>query len=199
MIRKIGSGKSYSMVGYGADRGIIPCACEELFRRIESNEDQNVKYKVESSMLEIYNEKVRDLFNPRNPKNEGGLKLRSITSANDSRQTPGHPFCFLLLAVLDRQPLTNYTARPGREHPVTGPYIDGLALIPVRDYSHINHIMDEGTSARTGSCLSDHRGGRHRLTTQACQLARASKPRASARARTYVYVCFCALLRQRTS
>ena len=67
------------MVGYGADRGIIPCACEELFRRIENNTDPNTKYKVESSMLEIYNEKVRDLFNPRNAKNEGGLKLRSPT------------------------------------------------------------------------------------------------------------------------
>jgi hypothetical protein len=69
------------MVGYGADRGIIPCACEELFRRIECNTDSSITYKVESSMLEIYNEKVRDLFNPRNPKNEGGLKLRLVPFA----------------------------------------------------------------------------------------------------------------------
>ena len=46
------------MVGYGADRGIIPCACEELFKRITNNENKDIQFKVETSMLEIYNEKV---------------------------------------------------------------------------------------------------------------------------------------------
>ncbi len=45
---------------------------------------------------------------------------------------------------------------------MTGPYIDGLALIPVRDYNHINHIMDEGTSARTGSRRRRRRHNHHR-------------------------------------
>ena len=59
-----GAGKSYSMVGYGADKGIIPCACHELFCRIESSEDPDMTYHVQASMMEIYHEKVRDLFNP---------------------------------------------------------------------------------------------------------------------------------------
>ena len=37
------------MVGYGAERGIIPCACEEMFRRIESNTLSELQYKVEVS------------------------------------------------------------------------------------------------------------------------------------------------------
>ena len=54
-----GSGKSYSMVGYGKDRGIIPVASEEMFKRIDRNEDESTTFKVEASMLEIYMEKVR--------------------------------------------------------------------------------------------------------------------------------------------
>lgn len=30
-----GSGKSYSMVGHGNNKGIVPLACEELFKAIE--------------------------------------------------------------------------------------------------------------------------------------------------------------------
>lgn len=46
-----------------------------MFRRIENNQDPAVQYRVEASMLEIYNEKVRDLFNPKNPDNQNGLKV----------------------------------------------------------------------------------------------------------------------------
>lgn len=31
-----GSGKSYSMMGYGEDRGLIPLTCSALFDRIEA-------------------------------------------------------------------------------------------------------------------------------------------------------------------
>eukprot|EP00697_Spironema_sp_BW2_P012877 gnl/Spiro4/29556_TR14478_c0_g1_i1.p1 gnl/Spiro4/29556_TR14478_c0_g1~~gnl/Spiro4/29556_TR14478_c0_g1_i1.p1 ORF type:complete len:1167 (+),score=471.93 gnl/Spiro4/29556_TR14478_c0_g1_i1:102-3602(+) len=70
-----GSGKSYSMVGYGEAKGIVPQACENLFRRVAANNDPNLKYEVTSSMMEIYNEQCRDLFNPASNK-PGGLKVR---------------------------------------------------------------------------------------------------------------------------
>ena len=53
-----GAGKSYSMMGYGEDKGIIPIACERIFDRIDSNTDPDLTIKVEASMLEIYMEKV---------------------------------------------------------------------------------------------------------------------------------------------
>lgn len=40
-----GSGKSYSMVGLGANKGIIPNVCEELFQAIEERE-RNQEYQV---------------------------------------------------------------------------------------------------------------------------------------------------------
>jgi kinesin family protein 1 len=58
------------------DKGIIPLACAEMFNRINSQKDPNVSYKVEVSYMEIYNEKVNDLLNPKNNK-PGGLKVRN--------------------------------------------------------------------------------------------------------------------------
>ena len=71
-----GSGKSYSMVGYGENKGIVPISCEEIFKRIEGNKNDNIHYEVEVSMLEIYNEKVQDLLVPINKRPVGGLKIR---------------------------------------------------------------------------------------------------------------------------
>eukprot|EP01088_Endostelium_zonatum_P013652 TRINITY_DN2837_c0_g1_i1.p1 TRINITY_DN2837_c0_g1~~TRINITY_DN2837_c0_g1_i1.p1 ORF type:complete len:1343 (-),score=433.86 TRINITY_DN2837_c0_g1_i1:127-4155(-) len=58
-----GAGKSYSMLGYGEDKGIIPRVCEELFNRINNNTNPLMSYKVEVSFLEIYNEQCNDLLN----------------------------------------------------------------------------------------------------------------------------------------
>mmetsp|Transcript_9199 Transcript_9199/g.33964 ORF Transcript_9199/g.33964 Transcript_9199/m.33964 type:complete len:1091 (-) Transcript_9199:60-3332(-) len=70
-----GAGKSYSMVGYGEDVGIIPKACDEIFQRIQQETTESKTFAVEASMLEIYNEQVRDLFNPSSFR-PGGLKVR---------------------------------------------------------------------------------------------------------------------------
>jgi Kinesin motor domain len=45
------------MVGYKPNRGIVPIACEEIFKRIDES-DSTSEYEVCLSMLEIYNEKV---------------------------------------------------------------------------------------------------------------------------------------------
>ena len=71
-----GSGKSYSMVGYGENKGIVPISCEEIFKRIESNTNDDIHYEVEVSMLEIYNKKVQDLLVPISKRPTGGLKIR---------------------------------------------------------------------------------------------------------------------------
>ncbi|XP_036925413.1 kinesin-like protein KIF28P [Sturnira hondurensis] len=68
-----GSGKSFSMIGFGANKGIVPSVCEELFQAIE-NREKNQEYQVTFSMLEIYNEQVRDLLS--GAKKPGGLRVR---------------------------------------------------------------------------------------------------------------------------
>ncbi|KAF0689379.1 Aste57867_19171 [Aphanomyces stellatus] len=59
-----GAGKSFSMVGYGSDKGIIPRASEVIFQRVNGVAKDGGPTDVEASMMEIYNEKVKDLFNP---------------------------------------------------------------------------------------------------------------------------------------
>ncbi|EGR27406.1 kinesin motor domain protein [Ichthyophthirius multifiliis] len=71
-----GAGKSYSMVGYNPNRGIVPIICEEIFKRIEKSQYNNEEYEVSVSMLEIYNEKVQDLLIPINKRVSGGLRIR---------------------------------------------------------------------------------------------------------------------------
>ncbi len=61
------------MMGYGEDKGIIPIACERIFENLDANTDPNLTIKVEASMLEIYMEKCRDLFDPK----AGDLKIRN--------------------------------------------------------------------------------------------------------------------------
>jgi kinesin family protein 1 len=64
-------------MGYVEDKCITPKTCEELFNRIHDRTQPNLTYRVEVSYIEIYNEKVRDLLNP---KNKGNLKVREHPS-----------------------------------------------------------------------------------------------------------------------
>ena len=43
------------MIGYGANKGIIPIVCNEIFNKIHSNQDGTRSFEVKVSMLEIYN------------------------------------------------------------------------------------------------------------------------------------------------
>ncbi len=77
-----GSGKSYSIMGYGEDKGIIPLAVRDLFVQVNKlratpidKHGNEMTYQVEVAYLEIYNEVVRDLFDPAKNK-AGGLKIR---------------------------------------------------------------------------------------------------------------------------
>lgn len=69
-----GSGKSYTMMGNQENKGIIPRLCDELFGSIAAKQTEELTYKVEVSYMEIYNEKVHDLLDPKTSKQS--LKVR---------------------------------------------------------------------------------------------------------------------------
>jgi len=72
-----GSGKSYSFVGYGSNKGIVPQVCDAVFKKkTELEADGKTSLQVTFSMMEIYNEKIRDLLNP-DPKTNNDLKVRT--------------------------------------------------------------------------------------------------------------------------
>ncbi|CCW61950.1 unnamed protein product [Phytomonas sp. EM1] len=141
-----GSGKSYSMIGdtevfsgsamsvskkrqplLGSASnpeegyGIIPRLSTDLFRcmREERERDEAVSYTVELSFLEIYCEKVRDLLVGR-----GGV---SSNQGNSSSSTGS-------LRI--------------RQHPINGPYVEGLSQIRVRDADSVIKNLASGMRDR---------------------------------------------------
>ncbi|XP_013871024.1 kinesin-like protein KIF13B isoform X2 [Austrofundulus limnaeus] len=60
-----GSGKSYTMMGSGDQPGLIPRLCSALFERTQKEQREEESFTVEVSYMEIYNEKVRDLLDPK--------------------------------------------------------------------------------------------------------------------------------------
>uniref|UniRef100_A0A8C3BCR6 Kinesin family member 13B n=1 Tax=Cairina moschata TaxID=8855 RepID=A0A8C3BCR6_CAIMO len=69
-----GSGKSYTMMGTADQPGLIPRLCSGLFERAQKEENEEQSFKVEVSYMEIYNEKVRDLLDPKGSRQS--LKVR---------------------------------------------------------------------------------------------------------------------------
>ncbi|KAJ8477062.1 hypothetical protein OPV22_020789 [Ensete ventricosum] len=74
-----GSGKTYTMMGnteHAEQKGLIPRSLEQIFQTSQSLQYQGWKYKMQVSMLEIYNETIRDLLSPGHPSSleaSGGL------------------------------------------------------------------------------------------------------------------------------
>lgn len=60
-----GSGKSYTMMGSAEQPGLIPRLCSSLFERSVHEQREGESFTVEVSYMEIYNEKVRDLLDPK--------------------------------------------------------------------------------------------------------------------------------------
>ncbi|KAJ9565981.1 hypothetical protein OSB04_001947, partial [Centaurea solstitialis] len=63
-----GSGKTYTMMGIPEapqQKGLIPRSLEQVFQTSQALAAQGWKYKMQASMLEIYNETIRDLLSPR--------------------------------------------------------------------------------------------------------------------------------------
>ena len=64
-----GSGKTHTMQGYGEDRGVNTRALEELFA-LSAERAALHEYEIKVSLLEIYNETIRDLLEPRDEAGE---------------------------------------------------------------------------------------------------------------------------------
>ena len=75
-----GAGKSYSIFGYGNNKGIIPIAAVKLFERINAETDPNVRYEVTVQMVEIYMEKIQDLLVPAAKRTVKDLPIKASPS-----------------------------------------------------------------------------------------------------------------------
>uniref|UniRef100_A0A3B3DVN8 Kinesin-like protein KIF14 n=1 Tax=Oryzias melastigma TaxID=30732 RepID=A0A3B3DVN8_ORYME len=72
-----GSGKSYTMMGFEGEAGVTPRFCQDLFSKLASVESSEVKYHVEMSYFEVYNEKIHDLLVIRDEPNQRRMNVVS--------------------------------------------------------------------------------------------------------------------------
>ncbi|KAF8561262.1 hypothetical protein P879_02742 [Paragonimus westermani] len=129
------SGKTYSITGPTGNPGIIPRLVDDLFRRISEREvKQSVifqvavqsleaKYSVELSYFEIYNERIRDLL-------------------SNEKTGPNGSVPFILFTYFGGQLVVH-------EHPVTGPYVEGLCRVGVHSATDIKGWIRAGDRQRT--------------------------------------------------
>ncbi|DAZ98454.1 TPA: hypothetical protein N0F65_001155 [Lagenidium giganteum] len=146
-----GSGKTHTMVGDKTEKGkgLIPRVCEALFRGIEArrtrdgganggellesdNETRRSMFSVHVSYMEIYKEKVNDLLDITAAK-----ALQAATSPGGSRNGAEEE------AAAARRQLKV------REHPVTGPFVEGLSARAVTSYAEIADEMLAGDKLRS--------------------------------------------------
>ena len=56
--------------------GIVPISCAQIFERMKKLKSENLRFEVNFSMIEIYNERVQDLLIDSGMRPKGGLKIR---------------------------------------------------------------------------------------------------------------------------
>ncbi|KAK3035112.1 hypothetical protein RJ639_032614 [Escallonia herrerae] len=82
-----GSGKTFTMMGKPEapeHKGLIPRSLEQVFQTSQALRSQGWKYKMQASMLEIYNESIRDLLSARSSsENLGAGKQYTIRHDSD--------------------------------------------------------------------------------------------------------------------
>ncbi|KAL9392623.1 hypothetical protein Peur_016543 [Populus x canadensis] len=83
-----GSGKTYTMMGRpeaSEQKGLIPRSLEQIFQTSQSLIAQGWKYKMQASMLEIYNETIRDLLSTNKSSGaENGAPGKQYTIKHDA-------------------------------------------------------------------------------------------------------------------
>ncbi|XP_050218100.1 kinesin-like protein KIN-14N isoform X2 [Mercurialis annua] len=84
-----GSGKTYTMMGKPGNpeqKGLIPRSLEQIFETRQSLLSQGWKYEMQVSMLEIYNENIRDLLSTNRdpPRTENGSNAKQYAIKHDA-------------------------------------------------------------------------------------------------------------------
>ncbi|PSS06166.1 Kinesin-like protein [Actinidia chinensis var. chinensis] len=119
-----GSGKTYTMMGRPGSpdqKGLIPRSLEQIFRARQALQPQGWKYEMQVSMLEIYNETIRDLISTNRP------------SLDMSRSENG---------VVGKQYTIKHDAN-GNTH------VSDLTIVDVRSSREVSFLLDQAAQSRS--------------------------------------------------
>lgn len=85
-----GSGKTHTMLGNPDNEGIIPRSVRQIFTTAEKDSERGWKYVMKASMLEIYNEEIKDLLGPGPPEGK-----KHVISSTDTGEAAGVEVSYL--------------------------------------------------------------------------------------------------------
>ncbi|KAI5412161.1 kinesin-like protein KIN-14N [Lathyrus oleraceus] len=120
-----GSGKTYTMMGrpgHPGEKGLIPRSLEQIFQTKQSQQPQGWKYEMQVSMLEIYNETIRDLLSTTNK------------SASDATR------------VENGTPGKQYTIK----HDASGnTHVTDLTVVDVQSVKEVAYLLNQAANSRS--------------------------------------------------
>ncbi|XP_059664811.1 kinesin-like protein KIN-14N isoform X2 [Cornus florida] len=117
-----GSGKTYTMMGRPGSpdqKGLIPRSLEQIFQTMQSLQPQGWKYEMQVSMLEIYNETIRDLLS---------------TNRSDVSRTEN--------GVVGKQFAIKHDAN-GNTH------VSDLTIVDVHSSKEVSFLLDQAAQSRS--------------------------------------------------
>lgn len=144
-----GSGKTFSVIGSDANPGLVPRVCRALFEHIAAAQqdastttgDAVREYQVTVSMLEIYNERVRDLL-----ARKGGAPMVGNALAQSAAFAAGTGFGRGRSGAAAAASAGSLKVRENATH---GFYVEGLTQVAVSTAAEVAARVAVGTVART--------------------------------------------------
>lgn len=173
------SGKTHTMLGPDIDdlenRGIIPRMVDGIFSKIETAPDE-IEFTVKVSMIEIYNEKIRDLLDPKkvnlkvSDNHKTGVQIKDMTESYVGSEN--EVFSLLKIGNENRAiGVTDMNSQSSRSHSV---FILQIEQKNLNDFSKRNgkiYLVDLAGSERlsktgvTGMGLTEAQNINKSLTT----------------------------------
>ncbi|KAL8170234.1 hypothetical protein V2J09_022038 [Rumex salicifolius] len=129
-----GSGKTYTMMGdpnNPEQKGLIPRSLEQIFETRKYLQSQGWKYEMQVSMLEIYNETIRDL-----------LSKSSSDAVRSENGTPGKQYAI-------KHDLNGNT------------HVSDLTVVDVRSTREVSYLLEKAAQSRSvGKTLMNEQSSR---------------------------------------
>uniref|UniRef100_A0A8C1X1D8 Kinesin family member 13Bb n=1 Tax=Cyprinus carpio TaxID=7962 RepID=A0A8C1X1D8_CYPCA len=156
-----GSGKSYTMMGAAEQPGLIPRLCSSLFQRTVQEQREGESFTVEVSYMEIYNEKVRDLLEPKGSRQVlrvrehkvlgpyvDGLSRLAVTSYKDIESLMSEGNKSRTVAA------TNMNEESSRSHAVFNIILTKLSLVDLAGSERADKTGAGGERLKEGSNIN---------------------------------------------
>uniref|UniRef100_A0A671LF39 Kinesin-like protein KIF13B n=1 Tax=Sinocyclocheilus anshuiensis TaxID=1608454 RepID=A0A671LF39_9TELE len=152
---------SYTMMGAAEQPGLIPRLCSSLFQRSVQEQREGESFTVEVSYMEIYNEKVRDLLDPKGSRQAlrvrehkvlgpyvDGLSRLAVTSYKDIESLMSEGNKSRTVAA------TNMNEESSRSHAVFNIILTKLSLVDLAGSERADKTGAGGERLKEGSNIN---------------------------------------------